>query len=83
MRCDYEQHREIATKGYSFTALLMALMRKADTENLAHLQLRWGAVWQELCARYDAPGGVIPGDPDFEAHIKRIAGARAKLTRVK
>ena len=49
-----------------FYAQVMCLMRRADTQNLAMLQACWPDVWAELLRRYNAPGGIIPGDPDWD-----------------
>lgn len=55
---DYEQSRHIIDRLYPFNALIMAAMRKADDDNLSYLKHCWPGVWQELQARYDAPGAV-------------------------
>lgn len=45
----------------------MAAYRKADTENSAKLR----AAWPELCAemqyRYWSGGGLLPGEPGYDA----------------
>ena len=51
-------------RNWPFYSLIMAAMREADSDNLAMLQAAWPAVWADLRARYDAPGGVLPGDPE-------------------
>jgi hypothetical protein len=56
---EYKESREITLKDYSFYALVMALMRKADSDNLEKLQEAWPDVWEELHARYNAPGGIL------------------------
>jgi hypothetical protein len=45
-----------------FYALIMAAMRKADTANLLKLQALWPEVWEELAARYEAPGGRLDNE---------------------
>jgi hypothetical protein len=47
----------------NFYALIMAAMRKADTVNAIKLRTAFPDVWDEVQARYWAPGGVIEGDP--------------------
>jgi len=42
-----------------FYALIMAAMRKADSMNIVKLQRAFPEVWEELIARYNAPGGQI------------------------
>ena len=61
-----------------FYALIMAAMRKADTDNLAKLQAAWPDVWREFQSRYDAPLGVLPEDgvTDMPALAKRIEELR-------
>jgi hypothetical protein len=61
---DYEASRRLPTDT-PFYALIMAAMRRADTANLALLREAWPDVWAELDARYNAPGGVLPGDPEY------------------
>ena len=54
---DYERSREISRE--PFYAIIMAAMRNADTDNLEFLKNKWPAVWDELHARYNAPGGCL------------------------
>ena len=63
----YEASKLIGAEDYPFYALVMAAMRKADTDNLAHLKFCWPNVWQELQIRYNAPGALLPeevADPE-------------------
>lgn len=60
---DYEQSRRIAAFDPSFDAIIMAAMRKADTTNADRLRRSWPHLWDELQQRYNAPGGVLPGEP--------------------
>ena len=46
-------------------ALIMEAMRQADTDNTEKLRAAWPDVWAELYARYHAPGGCLPGDPEL------------------
>ena len=57
---DYNASKMISLQGHPFYALIMAAMRQADTSNLTKLRLAFPFVWQELEARYNAPGGVLP-----------------------
>lgn len=59
---DYIASRALGSPDVPFAALIMAAMRRADTENLAKLQAAFPETWQELQARYDAPGGKLPGE---------------------
>lgn len=45
---------------YEFYALLMAAMANADSENVVKLRNAFPEVWNELVARYNAPGGMLP-----------------------
>jgi len=59
---DYLTSIDIALRDESFYALIMAAMRRADTDNLAKLKKAWPEVWQELHKRYNADGGVLATD---------------------
>ena len=61
-RFDYEASKRIRAEGYPFYAVLMAAMRQADSSNAARLRLAFPEVWNELQARYEAPGGYLPGE---------------------
>ena len=84
---DYEISREIGAQsdwGEDFYALVMVLMRNADTDNQAKLKAAWPEVWAELEQRYNAPGGLLVGeskqvntgvDPaSYETHERREDG---------
>lgn len=45
-----------------FAALIMAAMRKADTENFQALARAFPDIETELQARYNAPGGFLGGE---------------------
>lgn len=74
---DYEASKRATKEGYPFYALIMAAMRDADSENQAKLKDAWPDVWAELDARYNAPGGLIPGDKGYDqmAEAVRALGA--------
>ena len=59
---EYEMSKQIAKYDRPFYSLIMSAMRQADTENLLKLQAAWPEVWEELSARYNAPGGLLPGE---------------------
>ena len=59
---DYEVSQEIDRQDPPFYALIMAAMRKASTRNLEKLRDAWPEVWNELQARYHAPGGALTDD---------------------
>ena len=61
---DYEQSRKLNATAQPFYALIMAAMRQADTDNLTRLRSAFPDVWRELEARYNAPGGMLPGERD-------------------
>ena len=59
---DYLSSRQLAAMDPPFYALIMVAMRKADTTNAILLRQCWPQVWDELQARYDAPGGLLEGE---------------------
>lgn len=61
-RHDYQASIEIVRDDPSFRALVMAAMRRADTSNLELLKDAFPLIWAELEARYNAPGGLLPGE---------------------
>ncbi len=63
-RYDYLQSRGIAALDRPFYAIIMAAMRRADTDNLELLRNAFPQVFTELDARYKAPGGWLPEDED-------------------
>jgi len=66
-RHQYEASKEICTlrheNNWPYYALIMAAMRDGDTMNRAKLKAAFPDIWQDLWERYDAPGGVLDGDP--------------------
>lgn len=59
---DYNASKEIERSDPPFYALVMAAMRKASTTNGERLAFAFPDVWDELQARYNAPGGLLPDD---------------------
>ena len=59
---DYQASKQIAQEGLSFYALIMAAMRRADTDNAHRLRVAFPDTWAELEARYNAPGGLLEGE---------------------
>ena len=45
-----------------FAALIMAAIRKADTDNVAKIELAWPRIYKEFVERYHAPGGILPDE---------------------
>ena len=62
----YMKSREILADDPPFSALIMAAMRKGDTENVALLRAAWPEVWHELWTRYWSPGALMPGEDGFQ-----------------
>ena len=60
----YKASAELLRGDPPFYALIMAAMRKADTRNVELLRSSWPDVWEDLQARYWAPGGVLESDPE-------------------
>ena len=46
----------------AFYSLIMSAMRCADDQNLEKLKRAFPEQWKELCARYNAPNGRLPGE---------------------
>ena len=59
---DYRKSLELARNDTGFYALIMAAMRKADSDNVEMLKGCWPKIWQELLKRCHAPGGILPED---------------------
>ena len=57
----YEAGKKIAALDPPFYGIIQAAMRKADDQNLLKLRVMWPDVWEDLQARYHAPGGQIDG----------------------
>ena len=70
---EYEESKIISGQDYSFYALIMAAMRKADSSNQIALAFGFPGVWKELQERYNAPGGVLPLD-DKPGHYAVTVG---------
>lgn len=63
---DYHLSLRIAQDDPPFYALIMAVMRKADSDNTQKLQDAFPEVWLELKRRYHAALGVLPEDGDVD-----------------
>lgn len=62
-RYDYLQSGDLALdERCSFYSLIMAAMRRADSDNVTLLQVAFPDTWHELTARYHAPAGHLAGD---------------------
>ncbi len=57
---DYEKSKEISVKDPPFASLIMAAIRKADTENSFKLKNAFPDIFSELQKRYWSPGGLLP-----------------------
>ena len=58
----YQVSLELMKGDPPFSALIMAAMRKADSNNAALLKSSFPEIWDELFERYHAPGGIIAGE---------------------
>lgn len=61
---DYQISKNLDQSDVPFYALIMAAMRRADTDNLKRLRAMWPDVWNELDERYNSPGGKLPPERD-------------------
>jgi hypothetical protein len=68
-RNDYMDSLEIMLGDHSFYAILMAAMRKADSDNLDLLEKAFPEVYQELLDRYSAPGGYLKGEDSSTGRV--------------
>lgn len=68
---DYEVSKQLEAMDVPFYGLIMAAMRRADTNNLNALRAFWPAVWDELQARYNAPGGAL-NDAEMEYVLAQL-----------
>ncbi len=59
---DYRASQVLGRDDPPFAALIMAAMRKSDTDNMARLRAAFPEIYAELHARYNAPGGWLPGE---------------------
>ena len=64
---DYEVSKQIsAGRGTEpdppFAALIMAAIRKADSDNNALIQATWPEIYEEFKQRYNAAGGLLPSE---------------------
>ncbi|MBA7586808.1 hypothetical protein ES708_28814 [subsurface metagenome] len=57
---DYEKSKEISAKDPPFASLIMAAIRKADTNNTVKLGNAFPGIFAELQERYWAPSGLLP-----------------------
>ena len=59
---DFQRGRALALQGEPFSAYIQAAMRKADTLNNVKLKEAFPEEWADLEARYNSPGGRLPGE---------------------
>lgn len=52
--------QHIEAQEYPFYAIIMAAMRKSDSQNEIKLKAMWPDVWRELERRYHYTGGYFP-----------------------
>lgn len=65
---DYRESIKISMHDYGFYPLIMAAMRKADSNNIEKLKSVFPDVWTELVARSSAPGGLL--DEEVKMGVK-------------
>ena len=59
---DYRESQALAAQDVPFYALIMAAMRRADTDNLVRLRNAFPDVHDELTNRYNAAGGLLQSE---------------------
>ena len=58
----YQVSLELLKNDPPFSALIMAAMRRADSQNIVLLQAAFPEIWLELEERYWTPGGLIASE---------------------
>lgn len=79
---DYIESKKVSAMDFGFYALIMAAMRKADTDNLRALKTAFPLVWDELSRRYNAPGGLLPGESDTGTPARK-RGPRVNVLKLR
>lgn len=64
----YQKSKSRELQEVPFNALIFAAMRRADSYNAAALRAAFPELWEEMQARCDAPGGLIPADPQYRVY---------------
>ena len=64
---DYRASRRISAADPTFSALIMAALRKADDANAALLRAAWPDLCAEVKYRYWSGGGLMPGEDGYDA----------------
>lgn len=59
---DYKKSQDIDACDYPFYAIIMAAMLRADSINADKLRAAFPETFEELQARYNAPGGRLEGE---------------------
>lgn len=59
---EYRVSQLITSKGYPFYAMLFAMIRQADSNNLEKIKQAWPARYEEFMSRYHSPGGLLGGE---------------------
>jgi hypothetical protein len=65
----YTVSRALAAEDYPFSALIMAAMRKADSDNTVLLNAAFPEIAAELKYRYWSGGGLLPGEDGYDASL--------------
>jgi hypothetical protein len=81
----YREYRDFQQgEPRSFYAILMMAMDRADTQNLAKLKAAFPEVYEEMRARYLAPGGILPGDGnEYRKLVKAWGDAPQEFARLR
>lgn len=74
---DYDQSKRINKYEYTFEALIMAAMRKADTFNQVKLKNAFPRTWDELHARYNSPGGKLEPEDTRSMELELRTGKKS------
>lgn len=75
---EYLCSQAISAEDPPFYALLFAMIRQADTDNVEKIKRAWPDKWEEMQARYNAPGGILPED-GIESTGDQVVDAGGKV----
>ncbi len=63
---EYRESLRISANDPGFYAIIMAATLKADDNNFRKLLAAWPDVVEERRERYNAPGGLLPGEKETQ-----------------
>lgn len=64
----YDYHKGIELESFCedhdipFAAMIQVAMRRSGSDELDKLRVSFPEIWEDLRTRYNAPGGMLPGE---------------------